>query len=154
MPSLRRLVPITLLLATLCAIAPSPASAAECWKDLVDDYWADGRVDGTYPISCYREAITSLPQDVQEYSDAPDDLRRALLAAIQDDAKTDEGSAEPATEPAPPPVEDGAAPRGAAGQALEKLGPKNADSIPVQLLVLGALALMLVGAAGVSYLRR
>ncbi len=91
---------------------------------------------------------------MQEYSDAPDDLRRALLAAIQDDRKTDDAEAAPTTEAAPPPVEDGAAPRGAACQALEKLGPKNADSIPVQLLVLGALALLLVGAAGVSYLRR
>ena len=37
---------------------------------------------------------------------------------------------------------------------LDKLGPKNADSIPVPLLVLGSIALLLMGAAGVSYLAR
>ena len=34
---------------------------------------------------------------------------------------------------------------------LDKLGPKNADSVPVPLLVLASIAILLLGAAGASY---
>ncbi len=82
---LKRLTLLTILLAGLVALVPGTASAATCWKELVNDYWADNRVDSSYPISCYREAMEKLPRDVQEYSDAQDDLRRALLLAIRDE---------------------------------------------------------------------
>ena len=151
----KRLLLMTLLLASLSALVPATASAATCWKELVNDYWADNRVDRTYPISCYREAMEKLPQDVQEYSDAQDDLRRALLAAIIDQRDSGGGFTGPtASEPEPVPVEDDAASGGFLTEVIDKLGPKNADSIPVPLLVLGTIALLLIGAAGVSYLAR
>ena len=153
---LKRLTLLTVLLASLVALVPATASAATCWKELVNDYWADNRVDRTYPISCYREAMEKLPSDVQEYSDAQDDLRRALLAAIRDerdsggsDFDEDGQTAAPAAGP-----DDSGGGDGFFQQVLEKLGPKNADSIPVPLLVLGSIALLLMGAAGVSYLTR
>ena len=80
---LRRLLVTTALLSTLFAIAPATASAAECWKELFNDYWADNRVDRQYPVACYRQAMSELPRDVQESSDAQDDLRRALLDAVR-----------------------------------------------------------------------
>jgi hypothetical protein len=47
--------------AALVALVPATASAATpCWQELVNDYWADNRVDRTYPISCYREAMEKL----------------------------------------------------------------------------------------------
>jgi hypothetical protein len=151
---LKRLTLLTVLLAALVALVPATASAATCWKELVNDYWADNRVDRTYPISCYREAMEKLPQDVQEYSDAQDDLRRALLAAIRDERDSGGGfSGEDEGTAVAPPSDDGGS-DGFFAQVIEKLGPKNADSIPVPLLVLGSLALLLIGAAGVSYLAR
>jgi hypothetical protein len=39
-------------------------------------------------------------------------------------------------------------------ELLARLGPKNADSIPIPLLVLAGLALLLLGAASASYLAR
>ena len=150
----KRLLLTTLLIASLFGAVPGVASAATCWKELVNDYWADNRVDRTYPISCYREAMEKLPRDVQEYSDAQDDLRRALLAAIRDERDSGGGfSGESGTTEPTPQVDDNAS-QGFFREVIDKLGPKNADSIPVPLLVLGTIALLLLGAAGVSYVTR
>lgn len=151
---LRPLVLITAVVWALLA-APAPALAAEpCWKQLVSDYWADNRVDRVYPVSCYREAMEKLPSDVQQYSDAQDDLRRALLAAIREARGEGRytppggGGDEP---PAAAPTGDDEAGQGFFERVLHILGPKNADSVPVPLLVLAGIAVLLAGAAGVSY---
>lgn len=154
----------TLLLALVFALpalaAPGAAGAARpCWKDLVDDYWADNRVDKIYEISCYRDAMNKLPRDVEEYSDAHDDLRRALLAAIRDNRSSggfgDGGRSTSGRNRGPDtsvaPVGDDAGGGGFFREVLNKLGPKNADSVPVPLLVLASIAILLLGAAGVSY---
>ncbi len=72
--------PGSALLALLgaAAIAPSTASAKEpCWRTLVDD-WSDGAISNLYPISCYRQALANMPEDVRLYSSASDDINRAL----------------------------------------------------------------------------
>jgi hypothetical protein len=38
-------------------------------------------VDGTYPLACYRRALARLPSDMRDYSDAPDEIERALAVA-------------------------------------------------------------------------
>ena len=152
----RLLLLIGIVSALFGAIAPV-ASAGTCWKQLVNDYWADNRVDKVYPISCYREAMEKLPNDVQQYSDAQDDLRRALLAAIRDErdgggfSQGSESAAGSENDVVPAPLDDGGPKGGFLNEVIDKLGPKNADSVPVPLLVLGAIALLLIGAAGVSY---
>jgi hypothetical protein len=154
---LSRLLVTCAVLATVLGIgAPAASAARPCWKDLVDDYWADNRVDKVYPISCYRDAMAALPSDVKQYSNAQDDLRRALLAAIRDERDTKGGSQRfgGGTNGDIPPASASDAKGGKRGffaEVIHKLGPKNADSIPVPLLVLAAIALFLVGAAGVSY---
>jgi hypothetical protein len=52
-----------------------------CAKKLLAD-WADGRIDGAYPIGCYRGALKSLPADLQVYSSASDDISQALSQRI------------------------------------------------------------------------
>ena len=72
------LVALALLVSTL---RPAPAAAATpCWKALLND-WYDGRIDNTYPLHCYRDALRHLPADVQTYSSAHDDIVRALQTA-------------------------------------------------------------------------
>ena len=44
--------------------------------------WSDGRIDGVYPLSCYRAALRSLPADLKVYSSAPDDIAQALSQRI------------------------------------------------------------------------
>jgi hypothetical protein len=53
-----------------------------CGQRVLDDWYADGEVATTYPIHCYREAIADLPEDVQSYSSAEEDISAAMLAAI------------------------------------------------------------------------
>jgi hypothetical protein len=72
-----------LALAFLAGSVARPAAAAHkpaCWQVLLND-WYDGRIDGTYPIHCYREALKHLPSDVDTYSSARDDIERALQSA-------------------------------------------------------------------------
>ena len=144
---------LVFILALLALAGPSTAKAANpCWKELVNDYWADNRVDKIYDISCYREAMSKLPRDVQEYSDAQDDLRRALLLAIRDNRSNGGfGDSSEDDRTAAAPVEDEGGGGGFFREVLDKLGPKNADSVPVPLLVLASIAILLLGAAGASY---
>jgi hypothetical protein len=72
-----------LVLACLAGSVAHPAAAAgkpACWQVLLND-WYDGRIDGTYPIHCYRDALKHLPSDVDTYSSARDDIERALQSA-------------------------------------------------------------------------
>ena len=63
------------------AFAGSAGAATTCASRLLDD-WRDGRIDQTYPISCYRDALADLPEDVRVYSTAQNDITRALQARI------------------------------------------------------------------------
>jgi hypothetical protein len=66
------------------AKAQRPAEAP-CAKALLHD-WSDGRIDGTYPVRCYRAALKSLPTDLEIYSSAPDDITQALSRRISEHA--------------------------------------------------------------------
>ncbi len=60
--------------------ARAPARSA-CAARLLRD-WSDGRLDGVYPIACYREALRSLPTDLAVYSSASEDIQQALSQRI------------------------------------------------------------------------
>jgi hypothetical protein len=162
--TLRLLVVLVLALAAVTVAAPSSASAAApCWKRLLND-WYDGRIDKAYPVKCYREAIRNLPEDVEAYSSAHDDLTRALLsAARQSGGKLGPNDLVPAGAAGRRSVPEAGEEDSLAGGVLGgddgdgPLGffaPSNADSIPIPLLVLAGLALLLLAAAGASFLAR
>lgn len=157
MPKIRLLLLSVLVLVALLTFgAGSAAAKAPCWKTLMND-WYDGRIDGTYKVSCYKEAIRHLPQDLQDYSQARSDLSRALLAAI---ATNDRNGG--------PPMSDNSLvpPRGKRHlqgtkkdesfweRVANKLGPGNATSIPLPLMILAGVGLLLVAAAGASVAAR
>jgi hypothetical protein len=171
----RRLLTLLIVLAAASfgagVAAPQADAATPCWKRLIND-WYDGRIDRTYPASCYRQAIKNLPEDVDAYSTAREDLERALLSAARrkgsaldaDDPippgpgneagpkAEDQSSSENGDEEAAPPLpgSDG----GDDGGLLETFRPSSADEIPVPLLVLGGLAVLLLGAAAASFVAR
>jgi hypothetical protein len=62
-------------------ITGTAGAAQSCGSRVLDD-WRDGRLDGTYPVSCYRQALANLPEDVQVYSTAQADITRALQARL------------------------------------------------------------------------
>jgi hypothetical protein len=57
------------------------AEPAACWKALFMD-WADGRISGAYPVSCYRTAIRRLSTDRLTYGPAAADLSRHLDVSL------------------------------------------------------------------------
>ncbi len=71
-----------MVVAVSAGVAPAGAKAkTPCWKTLIND-WYDGRIDGTYAIHCYRDALKHLPTDVETYSSARDDIKQALQKRI------------------------------------------------------------------------
>ena len=151
---------VALLAAGAAQAAAKKSSGTPCWKLVVNDWFDNGRIDGTYPIPCYTQAIQHLSQypDVAGYSSAEDDIHRALLAAIRLDRGTG-GPTPPGSGPGPtgPGSSSGTPATGGGGffKALgDRLGPGNAQSIPLPLIVLAGLALLLLLAAGGTWFAR
>jgi len=133
-----------------------------CWLDVVND-WLDhnGQIQGTYPIPCYTQAIQHLDSypDIKEYSTASDDIHRALLAALRQDRGGGPGNGglggdnnvSPGGSSKPG---GGGGGNGFFGSIAKDLGPGNARSIPLPLLVLGGLALILLLVAAATWLAK
>jgi hypothetical protein len=131
---------------------------------VINDWLDNNRVDRLYAIPCYTQAIQKLNSypDVQNYSSAADDIHRALLAAI----RQDRGNGPPDSSGGPggvPPGNDPSNPAGPSGsqgngsflhRIANKIGPSDAQSVPLPLLVLGGLALLLLATAGATWLAR
>ena len=165
------LVALAATVAVLAAGAPgaaaAPASSAaptnNCWLQVVNDWLNhNGKIQGTYAIPCYTQAIQhlNLYPDVRQYSNAADDIQQALLAAIRQDRGNGPGASGGIGGGGP----GGTGPGGsgpnepsATGKHTGFLGnfePSNAQSVPLPLLVLGALALLLLLAGGATWLIR
>jgi hypothetical protein len=171
----RNIFRIVLLLASVAAFAVVAAAGAgsaaakstpPCWKTLIND-WYDGRIDGTYPIHCYRDALKHLPTDVDTYSSARDDIRQALQKRITQGRKgggTPGGGGSSSSGPGGGAGgSSGGGPRGTPGNqpgggpigsAFDSTKGKNADSVPIPLIVLGAVALLLMALGAAGFLAR
>jgi hypothetical protein len=154
---LKLFLSLTTLAATLAlTVAAAPASAGTpCWKLVIADWYHDGRIDGTYPIPCYEQAKQHLPPDVQAYADASDEIERAMLDRLRhkdDPAHNQKGkrNAAPVTFSSGPREP----PKGLVSRLIDKIGPSNADSVPLPLLVLAGVAFLLLAAAGASFVAR
>jgi hypothetical protein len=179
-PPLKLLVRVTIVAAALFAAVAhaSPASAATpCWKTLLND-WYDGRIDHTYAVHCYQDALHHLPADVQTYSSAHDDILRALQSAVSREKKAGQkvnsnslvppstvkpskGSKGGTTTTGSTPGSTtttatipGRKPDKGLGGVAEQLNPSSASSLPLPLLVLGGLAILLVAAGGAGLLAK
>jgi len=162
--------------------APRASAATPCWKVLLTD-WYDGRIDHVYPIHCYQDALKHLPADVQTYSSAHDDILRALQSAKarlrrsgkavtpntpvppsgpsgKRDGKGGTGSGPASghtgTSTSPSTTSPGRTSPGGLSGVADKANNSGPTSVPLPLIVLGALALLLVaaGAAGLLLKRR
>jgi hypothetical protein len=156
---------LVLVVGTLVALAASLAFAAPagaitpCGKRVLDDWWADGRVDRLYPLHCYEEAIDSIPADIRDYSDAEAVISRALQAAVGGNLATggkdpspddDPGNRDPSA-PVPGNPDDPGS-NGGSEAAPDVEG--GTSSVPIPLLVLGGMSLALLAAGGLGYLSR
>jgi hypothetical protein len=148
------------------APAATAQATAKCWVQVINDWLDNSRVDGTYAIPCYTQAIQQLNKypDVRYYSSAADDIHRALLAAFRQDRGSGGGGSQGPNDrngpgggvspagggPGDPPKSGGGLWRSIANH----VGPSDAQSIPLPLLVLGGLALLLLATAGATWLTR
>ncbi len=172
---MKRLLLLAVLAVAATAIPAQASAAGPCRNDIYDDWYQDGKVASTYPISCYRDAIKHVHGDAQIYSSLIDDIRAAMQAAISrqhgsSNVPTQVGKGVSQSETASP----GSAPSNgnettsqsdATNRPDSSVGvstiaaPPVADSsdgggVPVPLLVLGGLALLLAAAGGVGLLAR
>jgi hypothetical protein len=173
----RTLLAAVVAAAAFLVLGAAPALSANCGRQIIDDWFKDGRVDKVYPLHCYDDALEQLPNDVRTYSDAPQAIKRALQQALAQGAPVDGqgnsggGSTTPTdttpedttpedttptdttpTETTPTTPTDGS---GGPGDT-QALGDESssASSVPLPLIVLGGLALLLLAAGGAGYLNR
>ncbi len=67
----------------VCAFAlPAPPAAFASAAQVIADCNAHARLTRTYSIADLREALATMSADVKEYTDCPDVIERALLAAL------------------------------------------------------------------------
>ncbi len=148
--------------AAAAAFGVSTASASACSSALIRDWYNDGRIDGTYEVHCYREALKDIPEDQLVYGTLRDDLNRALqltlakhhghiTAATVIPGDSGGGDGDGSGSSGPSSGSGGKHDEGFFHWLAKAVGPSSADSVPVPLLVLGGLALALIAAAAISY---
>ena len=156
--------------------AMAMAKAKSCADQVIADWYDDGRVGKIYPLHCYTEAIAKLPPDVLDYSNAKEEIGRALAFAKQ--GKPDPGGSDPSpgstgttgtsttsTEPTtgttkttttrtnettttePTTVDT-------TSTVVPPTDTSGPSSVPVPLRVLGGRAVQLLAAGSAGYLRR
>jgi hypothetical protein len=168
-PAIRILVLIAAFAALLVLAAPA-AAAKSCGRAVIDDWYEDGRVDGTYALHCYDDAIEALPRDVRDYSSAKDDIQRALQARMRGEdappARTDPSPEDPdapttVADPDDPNTDTTGTPPGPGPDdgdgENEVAGPvdtESASSVPIPLLILAGLAFLLVAGGSAGYIIR
>ena len=163
---MKRLLLLAVLVVAATAIPAQASAAGPCRNDIYDDWYQDGKVASTYPISCYRDAISHVHGDAQIYSSLTDDIRAAMQAAIsrahgKSNVPSQVGKGVPASETSGsgPMSSDATNGPDAPVDVSTIASPAVADSdngsgVPVPLLVLGGLALLLAAAGGIGMLAR
>ncbi len=165
------LAAVALTLGLGAGVAPASAKGKPpCWKTLIND-WYDGRIDGIYAIHCYREALQHLPTDVDTYSSAREDIKQALQKRITQGTRPrrrrpavrsrrrpggSDGNRQRPWHPEPQRQQrqQRQSPSGPVQSAFDATKPGSADSVPVPLIVLGAVALLLIVAGATGFLTR
>jgi Alphavirus glycoprotein J len=159
-----------LLFAVVSGRAMAAAKATPCATKVIADWYDDGRVGKIYPLECYRQAIASLQPDVLDYSNAKEEIGRALAFAKQ--GQPDPGGNDP-TPPTVPvgtdttdtntstdkPKTDTSGVDTSADTETTRTDTQTTDtsgpsSVPIPLVVLGGLAVLLLAAGSAGYLRR
>jgi hypothetical protein len=150
---------LTAALGSLALAVAQPAAAkTPCWRQVINDWDDNHHIDGTYSQQCYREAIANVPADLAAYTSIVDDIvaaSRQVLRTTQVYRGSNSRSAnnhttrkKTATRSAPEPR------RGLFNVAFDKLGPRNADSVPLPLLILAGLSLLLIAGGTAGLLSR
>jgi LPXTG-motif cell wall-anchored protein len=130
--------------------------ATTCGDKVLADWFDNGRIDRLYDLHCYEDAIDAIPNDLRDYANAEEIISRALQAAVN--GNLDPGGPDPSPNggngggSGPTPPSDPPGPEGPV--AAPDVDTTGLSSVPIPLLVLGAMSLALLAAGGLGYLRR
>jgi len=167
-PTLKLLAAAAVVLGAVALLglsAPAQAAGKPCWEQVIDDWVADGRIDGVYTARCMQQARNHLPEDLRAYSNFEEAVDDALQngRTTQGVKGTGGGTADrnltPAevkriTKNAGNSNKDEAAPEGPIDEVLNASGPTSADSVPLPLIILTGLALVLLAAGAAGFTHR
>ncbi len=119
--------------------------ASPCAKDVLFDWYDNGRIDGLYALHCYEEAIDAVPPDLRDYADAEEVIARALQ-----DAAREKGAHERMSRSKTPSAVE-YPPKQEVAPTVNTSAP---SAFPVPLVVLGCMSLVLLSAGLFGYLTR
>jgi opacity protein-like surface antigen len=133
--------------------------SADCYKQVINDWENNGRIDNIYAPPCYTQAIQHLNQypDIKGYSNVIQDIQAALYAVLHEEGRGGGGGPSgPTSSPSTnlPGTSTSKSDGGPINWLSNHLAPGNAQSVPLPLLVLGGLALLLLLAAAGTWLAR
>lgn len=164
---MNRLVVALVLALAFAATTVSTADAKTPCRNLIyNDWYQDGQIASTYPISCYRDALRHLGTGDQVYTSLEDDIRAAMQAALarRHGKKVADQVGHKFTTPV---LVDSHQPNSRKDEHPDQTDPTatkdrslasspvavaahGGNGIPTPLLVLGGLALVLLAAGGVG----
>ena len=126
------------LVSALVAASSSASAAPACADAILADWLDNSRIDRVYGLACYEAAIDSIPDDLKDYTDAADVIARAFQSVSGRRLERGlEGPTVPATSDDVPPVDT-----------------TSSTSVPVPILVLGAMSAALLAAGALGYVSR
>ena len=145
------LVAASLGVAALSIGAPAASAKSPCWRQILNE-WTDNRqISTNYELHCYGEAISHVPEDLLVYTDIELDINaaRQQAARLARTVQSSGGSNRPS-----PAQRQNDPDAGLFTQGFDKLGPNNADSMPLPLIILAGMALLLVAAGAAGLISR
>jgi hypothetical protein len=157
------LIAVGLVVAAVVLLAPAPAqAAAPCWKRVIDDWVADGRIDGVYSAACLQAARKHIPEDLRAYSNIEESIDDSIQNRTPQGAGGGTATNSPRRNVTPGEAKEitksvndkeNQPDEGPIDEVLNAGGPTSADSFPLPLIILTGLALVLLaaGAAGVAH---
>jgi len=154
----RLLVALVLVLAVAATTVASADAKPPCRNLIYNDWYQDGKIAPTYPISCYRDALHHIGTGDAVYTSLEDDIRAAMQAALarlrgeKVVNQVGRGFNRPVLVDSRQPTKDERTdPTGPATTTLATSAATGSHrGVPVPLLVLGGLALVLLAAGGVG----
>lgn len=144
----------------LLALPGQAAAAKPCWERVINDWLKDGRIDGSYSVKCYQQALKNVPEDLRDYSNVTDVIQAAMQDAVTSPSGKGTGNGPGGTPGGPssgnkPRQTQGVPPASYYRRGIDSLGTTKADSLPIPLLVLAGLGtLLLLTAAGLAGAKR
>ena len=154
MQARRLLVPVLAAFALAAAVPSVAVAGTPCWQRVINDWSQHNGITGHYSTACLRQAMKNAPPDLTDYTGLIDDINAALIGSVPGKGPNRPGGSGSASGTGSGGT---AASRAAEAAKAEKIvphagtpasAPARSRSIPLPLIVLGAVLAAAAVAAG------